>query len=187
MTDKKDEMNDGILSEEEMNNTSVSDDSVETVSQTEPETREQVTEREREEYLAGWQRSQAEMANMKKRHAEERTLFSTLGKESLLNELIPILDNFDSAFANKDVWESVDSNWRVGIEYIHSQLMRVLESNGVSVFGAVGDVFDHALHESLEMVSVDDEAQKNTIVDVMQKGYKIGDRVLRPAKVKVGE
>jgi len=145
------------------------------------ETPEQITERERAEYLDGWQRAQAELVNLKKRHEEDRKMFTTLGKESLLQDLIPMLDNFDAAMANKEVWESVDANWRMGIEYIHNQFVQTLENNNVVVFGVVGDAFDTALHEPVES-----EGEGEVITAVMQKGYKVGDRVVRPAKVKLG-
>lgn len=146
------------------------------------ETEEERIVRERAEYLDGWQRSQAEIKNLQKRHDEERKMFTTLGKESLLQDLIPMLDNFDAAMSNKEVWESVDANWRMGIEYIHQQFVATLENNGVVQFGAVGDVFDTGLHDP-----VSSEGEGDTVIEVLQKGYKIGDRVVRPAKVKLGD
>ena len=165
----------------------------EELEQQEQETQEEVTEsetqespedavaRERDEYLAGWQRSQADMKNLQKRHEDEKKMFTTLGKETLLQDLIPVLDNFDAAFRNSEVWESVDENWRRGIEYIHTQFVTALENNGVVAYGAVGDAFDTMLHEPVE--SVGDGEQ---VTAVLQKGYKIGDRVIRPAKVNLG-
>lgn len=145
------------------------------------ESEEEQLIREREEYLQGWQRAQAEIANLKRRHEEERKMFTALGREALVKELIPMLDNFNAAFANTEVWESVDENWRRGIEYIHSQFLQVLEDNGVVAYGAVGDAFDAQLHEPLES-----EGEGETVKQVVQKGYKIGEKVIRPAKVKLG-
>ncbi|MFW0871166.1 MAG: nucleotide exchange factor GrpE [Patescibacteria group bacterium] len=144
------------------------------------ETEAQKIERERKEYLEGWQRAQAELINLKRRHEEERKIFTTLGKETLLRELIPMLDNFNAAFSNTIMWESVDENWRRGIEYIHSQFIETLENNGVKLYGAVGDSFDPELHEVLESAPEGD-----TVEEVVHQGYKIGDKVIRPAKVKL--
>ena len=63
----------------------------------------------------------------------------------------------------------------------------VLEKEGVTQFGAVGELFNPELHESMEHVPVDDESKNNTIVQVLQKGYKMADTILRPARVKTGE
>ncbi len=68
-----------------------------------------ILESEKTEYLDGWQRARAEMANLKKQHSEEKKLFTTIGKESMISEIIPSLDNFDAAFSNKEAWEKVDS------------------------------------------------------------------------------
>jgi len=144
------------------------------------ETEEEKIVRERAEYLDGWQRAQAEMVNLRKRHEEDRKMFTTMGKESLLQELIPMLDNFDAAMSNKTAWEAVDTNWRMGIEYIYTQFIQTLENNGVTAFGAEGDVFDTKMHEPMES-----EGEGETVSAVMQKGYKMGDRIVRPAKVKL--
>ena len=144
------------------------------------ESEEEKLVRERAEYLDGWQRAQAEMVNLRKRHESDRKMFTTLGKESLLQELIPMLDNFDAAMSNKDAWEAVDANWRMGIEYIHSQFIQTLENNGVTAFGTEGDSFDAKLHEPVES-----EGEGTTVSQVMQKGYRMGDRIVRPAKVKL--
>lgn len=140
---------------------------------------------EKQEYLDGWQRARAELANLKNQHAEEKKLFTELGKQSLLQDLIPMLDNFDAAFADKDAWEQTPEGWRVGIEYIYNQFKTVLEENGVQVYGEVGEQFDTALYEPVEMVSDPENAGK--VIQVIQKGYKLKDRVVRPAKVKVAE
>jgi len=140
--------------------------------------------KERKEYLDGWQRSRAELVNIKKRHDEEKKIFTRLGKESLLDQIIPILDNFDSAFSG-DAWENVDKNWRIGIEYIYNQFIKVLEENNVTSFGEVGDSFDENLHQSVKIEENDDKEKSGKIAKVLMKGYKIGDRVIREAKVNV--
>ena len=141
---------------------------------------------EKQEYLDGWQRARAEMANLKKVHAEEKLMFTTIGKQSLLDELVPMLDNFDAAFKDKDAWEQVPETWRIGVEYIHKQFVETLENNGVGVFGEVGDEVNTEMYERVEMIA-GEEGDKNKVIKVLQKGYKIGDKIIRPARVHVGE
>lgn len=147
----------------------------------------QKLEAEKQEYLDGWQRSRAELVNAKKQYEDERKLFVGIGKQSILEDIIPILDNFDAAFSNKEAWEATPVTWRIGIEYIHKQFMTALENHGVTIYGSAGDTFDAVKHEPLEMVPTDDESMKNKLVAVVQKGYALGDKIIRPAKVKVGE
>lgn len=143
-----------------------------------------VLEKEKNEYLDGWQRARAEMVNLKKNHLEEKKLFTSLGKESFLLEIIPVLDNFDAAFSNKQAWEKVDSAWRIGVEYIYSQFINILENNGVEQFGTVGEVFDELKHLSVENIISEEENDEGKVSEVIQKGYKTKDRILREAKVK---
>jgi molecular chaperone GrpE len=175
--DETREQNEAVLEDIETD----SDQSDSSTDEQKAESEEERLMREREEYLQGWQRAQAEIANLKRRHEEERKMFTALGREALVKDLIPMLDNFNAAFANTEVWESVDENWRRGIEYIHSQFLQVLEDNGVVAYGVVGDEFDAQLHEPLES-----EGEGETVQEVVQKGYKIGEKVIRPAKVKLG-
>ena len=109
-------------------------------------------------------------------------------REQVVEELLPVLDGYDMAFANKEAWEKVDKNWRMGVEYIHQQLLKVLADNGISEINPrVGDVPDSNLHDMIENVETDEEKKEHTVAQIMQKGYKLGQRVLRPARVKVFE
>jgi molecular chaperone GrpE len=92
------------------------------------------------------------------------------------------------AFSNREAWEKVDANWRMGVEYIHQQLLRVLSENGVTPIDTkVGDTFDPTKHESIETVQTEDSASDNKISTIIQSGYMFGERILRPARVKVFE
>ena len=144
-----------------------------------------ILEKEKNEYLDGWQRARAEMVNLKKNHLEEKKLFTSLGKEQLLEEIIPGLDNFDAAFSNKEAWEKVDNAWRIGVEYIYSQFKVILENNNVEQFGEVGEDFDESKFLSVENIETNKEAQDGKISEVIQKGYKMSHRILREGKVKV--
>lgn len=143
--------------------------------------------KERTEYLNGWQKERADFANYKKQEEDRKTMFSESMRERILSRFLSVMDSFNMAFANKEAWEKVDANWRKGVEYIHSQMNTVFEEYGVKEIGNVGDIFDPNLHESLEMIETTEKDKNHTIGQVIQKGYKIGDRVLRPARVNVFE
>lgn len=144
-------------------------------------------EAEKKEYLDLSQRSRADYMNLKKETDAHRISARSFANKKLIEEILPVLDAYDMAQANKEAWEKVDKNWRVGIEYIFGQLRTVLEREGVTQFGSIGDTFDPALHESMEHVPVTDEKDNDTLVQILQKGYKMGDTILRHARVKTGE
>jgi len=141
--------------------------------------------KEKQEYLEGWQRTKADFVNARKEEEEKRKGLKDFANEGLLQDLIPVLNSFDMAFANKDAWEEVDETWRKGIEYIHSQFHTVLDSYGVTVISPEGEKFNPEIHNALEIIETDDEAQDDMIESVLQNGYKLKDRVIRPANVKV--
>jgi molecular chaperone GrpE len=77
---------------------------------------------EKQEYMDGWQRSKAEFINARKRDEESRKEIIKFANEGLLMDIVPVLDSFTMAFSNKEAWEKVDQNWRIGVEHIYSQL-----------------------------------------------------------------
>jgi molecular chaperone GrpE len=99
--------------------------------------------------------------------------------------LLPVIDSFSMAMSNKEAWEKVDANWRTGVEYIYQQMMAVLKDRTFSVFGAVGEAFDPLLHEAVSETETTDPSLAHTISAVLQQGYKLGDNVLRAARVSV--
>lgn len=143
-------------------------------------------ETEKQEYLDLSQRTRADYANFKKEVDANRVNDRKYATKKFIEELLPVLDAYDMAQGNKEAWEKVDQNWRVGIEYIFGQLRKVLENEGVVQFGKVGDDFDPSLHESMEMVRVASEEENDKIVSVLQSGYRMVDIILRPARVRVG-
>lgn len=143
--------------------------------------------KQKQEYLDGWMRMKADIANIKKREEEERAQFIKYAKEGVIEEMLPTLQNFDMAMANKDAWEKVDANWRAGVEYIAKQLRTTLESHGLVEVNPINLPFDPARDEALEHVPVTDEKLNNIVVEVVQKGYKLHDKIIRAPRVKVGE
>lgn len=143
--------------------------------------------KEKEEYLTGWQRAKADYINLQKEHGNHHIKSSVITKEKFVRNLLPALDSFDMAFANKETWEKVDKNWRIGVEYIYSQFMNGLAESGIEKIDQVDMKFDPMLHHSIEAVETEDEFKDHTIEKIIQVGYKIGDRIIRPARVNIYE
>lgn len=139
---------------------------------------------EKQEYLAGWQRAKADLINAKKDFEEQKKDFVKFAKGDLIIQIIPVLDSFDMAFKNT---EGVPEQWLKGVEYIYTQFLTILGENGVKQINPIGEKFDASLHTAVEMVKVDDENQESIILEVIQKGYSLNDKILREAKVRVGE
>lgn len=137
------------------------------------------------ENMDGWQRALADYANLKKDSNEQVKELKGYVLESFIEELLPVLDSFDMAMKNKETWESVNENWRKGIEYIYVQLTGILASNQVEMIGAVGEKFNPDLHVAIEEVETNDEKKDHTVSEVVQKGYKGVRSIIRPAKVKI--
>jgi len=141
--------------------------------------------KEKQEYLDGWQRARADFQNQKKETAAEKERFMKFATEDLVQRLLPVLDSFNMAFNNTEAWEKVDKNWRVGVEYIYAQFKSVLEENGVEPIDPKGETFDPREHTSVEVIPTDKKEEDNIVTEVIQKGYRLRDRVIRTARVKV--
>jgi len=142
---------------------------------------------EKEEYLTGWQKERADFINYRKQEDERKINFSEAIRERILTRFLTVLDSFNMAFANKEAWEKVDENWRRGIEHIYNQLNAIFEEYGVKEIGALGEAFDPNIHQSIDVIETDKKEQDHTVASVIQKGYKLGERVIRAARVNVYE
>jgi len=143
-------------------------------------------EKERQEFLDGWQRSKADFLNQRKRLDEDRRLSTERAENALIGQILNLADSFDMAFKNKDAWSAIDATWAKGIEGIYAQLQSILREYGVAEIEAEGAHFNPALHEAYASKPVDSEEAHDTVVEVAQKGYIRGDTVLRPARVVIG-
>ncbi len=143
--------------------------------------------KEKQEYLDKWQRDKAEFVNARKRDAEDNDRFRKFAAENLIADTVPVLESFQSAFANKEAWEKVDKNWRVGVEYIANQLKGILEANGLRELNPAGEKFDPMRHEAVEFEPVTDESKNQIITAVLHTGFIFHDKILKAPKVKVGE
>lgn len=140
---------------------------------------------EKQEYLLGWQRTKADFVNLKKTEEEYRKDFLKFANQGLIEELLPVVESFEMAFSNKEAWEKVDKNWRVGVEYIYGKLMAGLEQHGLKEINPVGEKFDPARHDSFQNIPTDKKEEDHTITATVQKGYELNGKVIRPPKVVV--
>lgn len=139
-----------------------------------------------EEYLTDLKRSQADFENYRKRQQESQKELGSYLIEKLILDIVPVLDNFRAATMHVPA-EQKESPWVVGIQYIEKQLEDVIKQNGVEVIEAkVGDPFDPSIHEAVshEGSATDDETP-HTIASALQNGFRLGGKVIRPAKVSV--
>jgi len=143
--------------------------------------------KEKQEYLNGWQRTKADYMNAKKEEEASRKNIVKYAKEDLIGEILPVLESFDMAFVNKEQWEKVDKNWRMGVEYIYSQFRNVLESNGLKEVNPVGLPFDPNRDEAIEHVVVTKDSDDHKVIEVVQKGYELHGKLIKAPRVKVGE
>jgi len=142
---------------------------------------------EKDDYMNGWQRERADFVNYKKRSEEEKKEYIKFANENLLEEMLTVLESFDMAFMNKDQWNAVPQNWRVGVEYIHSQLVKILDDNGLKeILPKVGDKFDVKLHIAEEVVPVENESEDGVIKEIKKKGYIMNGKIIVAPKVVVG-
>lgn len=135
------------------------------------------------EYLDGWQRARAELSNARKRFQREQERAYENAKADLLVRLLPIVDDFERAFATLPQDQS-SAIWVDGVQLILHKLRALLEQEGVVPIETAGQEFDPFLHQALTH-EPSTEVEEGHIIGEVQKGYKVADRVLRPAVVRV--
>ena len=122
----------------------------------------------------------AEYDNFRKRTLKEKESSYANGKADAIEKLLPVYDNLSRALNQ----ETSDAAYKKGVEMTMNELVKILNSLGVEIFGAAGDVFDPNLHNAV-MHTEDDSVGENTIVQVFQQGFKMGDKIVRFAMVQV--
>jgi molecular chaperone GrpE len=138
-------------------------------------------QRERDEYLDLARRAQADFENYRKRAAKEAAAAGDRAKSGLVRELLPVVDNLERALESAADGEQ---HLAEGVRLVHSELIAVLERNGVEQFDPRGERFDPGEHEALSM-RTQDGAESGVVLDVVEKGYRANGSVLRPARVVV--
>lgn len=142
-----------------------------------------VEEKDRaESYLAHWQRSQADFLNLKRRNEQEREEALKFANAMLILNLLPILDDLERAFGSVSA-RLAGLTWVDGIRLIQRKFQAVLEAQGLQEIRATGQPFDPHLHEAVMQA----EGEEGIVLEELQRGYKLQDRVIRPALVVVGK
>lgn len=129
-------------------------------------------QKEKADYLAGWQRAKADFINARKDEEKARAEFAKFAAEKVLREMLAVADSLELAGGANGA--------------IYAQLREILKREGVEPIEAEGAQFDPLHHDALEQIEVSEKEKDGMVLEEMQKGYAIFDRVLRPAKVKVG-
>jgi molecular chaperone GrpE len=138
-----------------------------------------------DEYLDGWQRARAEFANYKKRINRERQRIRQDAIGEVTKRYLPVLDDLERALKNRPE-EGEGAEWAEGIELVYRKLLAILESDGIVPMEAEGDTFNPNLHEAIDQAE-SEEHESDEIIEVIQRGYMIDDRVLRPAMVRIAK
>jgi molecular chaperone GrpE len=137
------------------------------------------------EYLDGWQRAQAEFSNYKKRQEAERGQVQALVTIGVLRKILPVIDDFERAL--ETLPEDLSQlTWCEGILLIKAKLDAILEAEGVEPIETEGQMFDPLYHEAVTYEEADDY-EEGQIIGEVQQGYMLGERVLRPALVRVAK
>lgn len=131
-------------------------------------------------------RLQAEFDNYRKRTLKERMELLKTGNESLLISILPVIDDFDRAMQTLDIDED-ESHVKSGVKLIYSKFQEFLKQNGVKEIEAKEQDFNTDLHEAITKIPAPTDELKGKIVDVVQKGYYLNDKVIRFSKVIIGE
>lgn len=140
-------------------------------------------EAEKNEYLEGWKRAKADFINLKRRVDDDMQKVAKFANEELLLEILPVLDNFRRAFAHIPK-EHKKSDWVLGIKQVERQLENITAQQGLEKIDVLGKEFSP---ENSEAIGFDkkDDYKDGTVCEVIEDGYKLRDKIIRPAKVKV--
>lgn len=128
----------------------------------------------------------SEFENYRKRTAREKIDIITNASENVLKEIIPILDDFERAIANNENVEEI-STIKEGFELIHNKIFKTLTNQGLTSMDSIGKSFDPDIHEAITKIPATKNKMKGKVMDVIEKGYTLNEKVIRFAKVVVGE
>jgi molecular chaperone GrpE len=135
-----------------------------------------------DELTADLQRVQADFVNFRRRSEEQSAEFMNLAKQDVILQLLPVLDNIDRALGHLPE-ELKDNPWAKGVETVAKQAQDTLKNLGIEKIEAVGQSFDHNFHEA---IAVEGDGNEEVVIEELQPGYKLGEKVIRHSIVKVG-
>ena len=134
------------------------------------------------EYIEKYQRLMADFANYKQREEKSKADFKKFASSSLVEKLLPVLDNFDRALKDKDP----EDPFVKGVIMTRDELIKILKNEGLEEIASDGEKFDHNLHHAV-MTEESETVEEDYIIETFQKGYTLNGRILRPAMVKVSK
>ena len=179
MSDNKENLDEKEIQTEEIKDTQAEETQEQKVN--EP-TAEELVVQEKDKFL----RLFAEFENYKKRTSKERMDLYKTANQELMTAMLPIMDDFDRGLA--EIKKAKDKELLKGMELISSKLKSTLTQKGLSDADAkVGDTFDAEIHEAITQIPAPSKKMKGKIIDVIEKGYKLGDRIIRFPKVVIGQ
>ncbi|MFI3315323.1 MAG: nucleotide exchange factor GrpE [Rikenellaceae bacterium] len=188
----KETKNEDVNSTENINNQEVtnSENTEETANLTEEEQETVDTETLLAAEVKNWQdkymRLSAEFDNYRKRTLKEKMELMGSASEGVIQSILPILDDFDRASEAMSKSDDIES-LRSGIELINKRFSDIMQKQGVTEIAALGEELNTDFHDAIAKFPVDDEQKKGKVIDVVEKGYMLKDKVVRFAKVVVGE
>ncbi len=136
-----------------------------------------------DEYLDGWQRSRADFANYKKRIERDQAQVYQVAVGSILKRYLDVVDDLERALKNRPQ-EGEGAAWAEGIELVYRKMLALLESEGLKQMDAAGQAFDPNFHEAISQEPSPDH-ESGQVIEVVKHGYMLGERVIRPALVRV--
>lgn len=160
---------------DEKNNISIDQDDIDSLKENTEDEKAKTNK-----YLANWQRAEADFNNYKKRTEQERSEIVKFANLTLILSILPVIDDFERALNTSAKLDQ--SSWIEGIKLISRKLRTNLESQGVTEVKAVGEKFDTAFHQAVSQ----GDGKEGIIIEELQRGYKLHDRLIRPALVVVG-
>ncbi len=135
-----------------------------------------------EKYMTNWQHAEADFSNYKKRVEQEKNELGNFANSTLILNLLPVLDDLERAFDSLP-HKVARLTWVDGVKLIYNKLQSTLEAQGLTKIEAIGKPFDPSFHDAVAQM----EGQEGMVIDEVQRGYKLKDKVLRPSRVVVGK
>lgn len=142
---------------------------------------------EKQDYLTGWQRAKADFINSRKDLEKEKQEFVKFAKQEFLFELLSLADGFEAAFGDPEFSKPENKKLADGFANIGQVLMKILGNHHILKIKAAGEKFNPVEHEALEEEEVEEQGKEGMVLKEIQSGYKLYDKVLRPARVRVGK
>lgn len=146
----------------------------------------QVLEEEKEALEDRVLRLQAEINNIQKRNARDRSIAAKYQSQKLASQLLDVVDNLERALATPTQSEDAQA-LKQGVEMVYKQFLNAFEQEKIIMLDPLGQEFDPNLHQAVSMMPADEGQASNTVIQVLQKGYQLEDRIIRPAMVIVAE